>query len=77
MEIYGLPAMVEILLSGIKRAGVLMYDGKKFHEYTDFLKYLNSNQLPAEVYYNKNMDKLFLTTFNIEGEIFTGKIMLF
>jgi serine phosphatase RsbU (regulator of sigma subunit) len=61
------------ILSGASKAGVLMYDGKNFHEYTDFLKYLNSNKLPAEVYYNKNMDKLFLTTFNLEGEVFTGR----
>ncbi|HKI79177.1 MAG TPA: SpoIIE family protein phosphatase [Ignavibacteriaceae bacterium] len=61
------------LLTGTSKAGVLMYDGKNFHEYTDFLKYLKNNEFPLEVYYNKKMNKLFLTTFNNEGGALNSK----
>lgn len=52
------------------KPGVLMYDGNKFHQYTDFIKQLKSDQRPLQVYYSKNLNKLFLTTFFFDSELF-------
>jgi hypothetical protein len=52
------------------KSGVLMYDGNKFHQFTDFMKQLKSDQRPMQVYYSKNLNKLFLTTFFFDGELF-------
>ena len=54
-------------------SGVLMYDGNKFHQYQDLAIILGKDRYPAEVYYSTLMDKLFLTTFNLNSEIFNGK----
>ena len=51
-------------------SGVLMYDGNKFYQFTDFMKQLKSDQRPLQVYYSKNMNKLFLSTFFFDGELF-------
>lgn len=52
------------------QSGVLMYDGNKFHQFTDFMKQLKSDQRPLQVYYSNNLNKLFLTTFIFDGELF-------
>ncbi|MCW8961121.1 MAG: triple tyrosine motif-containing protein, partial [Ignavibacteriaceae bacterium] len=54
-------------------AGVLMYDGNKFHQFTEVKDLMGKNRLPLEVYYSTKMDKLFLTTYNIVPELFNGK----
>jgi signal transduction histidine kinase len=54
-------------------SGVLMYDGNKFHQYQDLANILGKDRYPVEVYYSRLMDKLFLTTFQLNGEIFNGK----
>ncbi len=59
--------------TALAHAGVLMYDGNKFHQYTDFVKNISKNHMPAEVYYSKKMNKLLLTLFNIQGEVYNGK----
>jgi hypothetical protein len=51
-------------------SGVLMYDGNKFYQFTDFMKQLKSDQRPLQVYYSKNLNKLFLSTFFFDGELF-------
>jgi hypothetical protein len=56
-----------------KGTGVLMYDGNKFHQFTEVINIIGKDQLPVSVYYSTKMDKLFLTTFNINGELFSGK----
>ena len=56
-----------------EHSGVLMYDGNKFHEYTDFVKTLDKDKFPFEVFYSKQLDKLFLTTMSVSSEIFTNK----
>jgi len=43
-------------------SGVLMYDGNKFTQYTDFVKKLDKNVSPYQVFYSSHQDKLFLTT---------------
>jgi hypothetical protein len=43
-------------------AGVLMYDGSKFHQYSDFISELNKENIPVQVYYSKIMDKIYLGT---------------
>lgn len=50
--------------------GVLMYDGNKFYQFTDFTKQLKPDQRPLQVYYSKNLNKLFLSTFFFDGELF-------
>jgi signal transduction histidine kinase len=54
-------------------SGVLMYDGNNFHEYPGLTALLGKDRYPVEVYYSTSMDKLFLTTNKINGEIFNGK----
>jgi serine phosphatase RsbU (regulator of sigma subunit) len=54
-------------------AGVLMYDGNNFHQYTDVLKLFDKNQVPVQTHFSTKMNKLFLTTLNISGEIFNSK----
>ena len=54
-------------------SGVLMYDGNKFYQFTEFINQLGKDQIPVQVYYSTKMDKLFLTTFNLSGELFDGK----
>lgn len=54
-------------------SGVLMYDGSNFHQYPELTRLLGKDRYPVEVYYSTLMDKLFLTTFKIDGEIFDGK----
>ena len=56
-----------------KNSGVLMYDGNKFYQFTDFVNHLTEDQLPFLVYYSTKMDKLFLTTRNLGGVLFDGK----
>lgn len=53
-------------------SGVLMYDGNKFYQFTDFMKQLKSGQRPLQVYYSKNLNKLFLSTFFFDGELFNA-----
>lgn len=43
-------------------SGVLMYDGTRFHSFTDFNKDLDKNHSPFQVYYSKAQKKLFMTT---------------
>ncbi len=47
--------------SNRKSMGVLMYDGNKFYQYTDFIKDLSKDQFPLFVYYSKQLNKLLLT----------------
>lgn len=54
-------------------AGILMYDGSNFHQYTDFMDSLGKDKLPFAVYYSKQLDKIFFTTFSISNELFTSK----
>jgi signal transduction histidine kinase len=54
-------------------SGVLMYDGNKFHQYLDLTTILGKDRYPFEVYYSTSLDKLFLTTSKVNGEIFDGK----
>ncbi len=57
-------------------AGVLMYDGNEFHQYTDFVNDLEKDFNPAQVYYSKQLDKIFLTTSSssaAQNELFTSK----
>jgi signal transduction histidine kinase len=54
-------------------SGVLMYDGNNFHQYPDLTKILGKDRYPFEVYYSTSLDKLFLTTSKVNGEIFDGK----
>jgi ligand-binding sensor domain-containing protein len=54
-------------------SGVIMYDGNKFYQFTDFVNQLSNDQLPVEVYYSTKMDKLFLTTRNLKGILFDGR----
>ena len=56
-----------------EHSGVLMYDGSKFHEYTEFIKTLDKDNFPFEVFYSKQLDKLFLTTLSTKSELFNGK----
>jgi serine phosphatase RsbU (regulator of sigma subunit) len=63
----------DIFNSSKNSKGVLMYDGNKFHQYTELLELLSKNQLPLEVYYSSKMNRLFLTTYNIVPELFNGK----
>jgi hypothetical protein len=58
------------VIATANNSGVLMYDGNKFHQYTDFMKQLKSDQRPLQVYYSNNLNKLFLTTFFFDGELF-------
>ncbi len=44
-------------------AGVLMYDGKKFHQFNDFIKGFEKYQYPDRVFYSSEMNKVFLTTY--------------
>lgn len=53
--------------------GVLMYDGNKFYQFTDFVKELSKDQVPLQVYYSAKMDKLFMTTISRDVEVFNGK----
>lgn len=55
-----------------KYSGVLMYDGNKFYQFTEFKNLLKRNQFPIQVYYSTKMDKLFMTTLIRDGEIFNG-----
>jgi len=56
-------------------SGVLMYDGTKFHQYTDFIDDLGKDFFPLQVYYSKQLDKIFLTTTTASNvmEIFNSK----
>ncbi|KAF0151042.1 MAG: guanylate cyclase [Ignavibacteria bacterium] len=45
--------------------GVMMYDGNKFHQFTDFVKELDNYQFPLLVFYSKQFKKLFLTTGSV------------
>ncbi len=55
-----------------KYSGVLMYDGNKFYQFTEFKNLLKRDQFPIQVYYSTKMDKLFMTTLIRDGEIFNG-----
>lgn len=59
--------------SSRKSTGVLKYDGYKFHQYGELENLIGKDQFPLQVYYSTKMEKLFLTTFNINGELFNGK----
>ena len=43
-------------------SGVLMYDGNKFTQFTDFVDKLKKDISPNQVFYSRQQDKLFLTT---------------
>lgn len=47
-------------------AGVIMYDGTNFHQYTDFVKNLGKDDAPHSVYYSKQLDKIILTTQSLQ-----------
>jgi len=53
-------------------SGVLMYDGNKFYQFTEFKNLLKSDQFPIQVFYSSKMNKLFMTTLTRGGEIFDG-----
>jgi serine phosphatase RsbU (regulator of sigma subunit)/ligand-binding sensor domain-containing protein len=53
-------------------SGVLMYDGNKFHQFTEFKNQLKRDQFPIQVFYSSKMNKLFMTTVTIGGELFNG-----
>ncbi len=53
-------------------SGVLMYDGNKFYQFTEFLNQLKRDQFPIQVYYSSKINKLFMTTMTLGGEIFDG-----
>ena len=53
-------------------SGVLMYDGNKFYQFTEFKNQLKSDQFPIQVYYSSKMNKLFMTTLTRDGELFNG-----
>ncbi len=56
-----------------KYSGVLMYDGNKFYQFTEFKNQLKRDQFPIQVYFSSKMNKLFMTTLTRGGEIFNGK----
>ncbi|MDZ7625806.1 MAG: hypothetical protein U5J96_15350 [Ignavibacteriaceae bacterium] len=58
------------IIETANNSGVLMYDGNKFYQFTDMMKQLKSDQRPLQVYYSKNLNKLFLSTFFFDGELF-------
>ena len=60
-------------LGNDSNAGVLMYDGNKFHQFKDVLNLLDKNQIPIQVYFSTKLNKLFLTTTNVLGATFNGK----
>jgi serine phosphatase RsbU (regulator of sigma subunit)/ligand-binding sensor domain-containing protein len=53
-------------------SGVLMYDGNKFHQFTEFMNQVKRDQFPIQVYYSSKINKLFMTTFTPGGELFNG-----
>lgn len=53
-------------------AGVMMYDGNAFHQFPELNDMLGKDRFPVEVYYSTSLDKLFLTTAKINGEVFDG-----
>lgn len=53
-------------------SGVLMYDGNKFYQFTEFMNQLKRDQFPIQVFYSSIVNKLFMTTFIRGGEIFNG-----
>ncbi len=56
-----------------KYSGVLMYDGNKFYQFTEFKNQLKRDQFPIQIFYSSKMNKLFMTTLTRGGEIFNGK----
>jgi hypothetical protein len=54
-------------------SGIIMYDGNKFHKYPELANILGKDQYPFEIYYSTQINKLFLTTFSLNGEIFNGR----
>lgn len=58
------------VIETVNNSGVLMYDGSKFYQFTDMMKQLKSDQRPLQVYYSKSLNKLFLSTFFFDGELF-------
>lgn len=53
-------------------SGVLMYDGNKFYQFTEFKNQLKKDQFPIQIFYSSKMNKLFMTTLTRGGEIFNG-----
>ena len=53
-------------------SGVLMYDGNKFYQFTEFMNQFKRDQFPIQVFYSSKINKLFMTTFIRGGEIFNG-----
>lgn len=54
-------------------AGVLMYDGNNFHQYPGLEGLNKSVNIPLLVYYSRNLDKLFLTTFSFDPMLFNSE----
>jgi serine phosphatase RsbU (regulator of sigma subunit) len=52
-------------------SGVLMYDGTRFHQYDNFLADPTKELFPIQVYYSKQLNKVFLTTSTISNEFET------
>ncbi len=52
-------------------AGVIMYDGTKFHQYTDFMQNFETGQIPVQVYFSKKLGQLYLTTGYLKGKLFS------
>lgn len=51
-------------------SGVLMYDGTRFHCFTDFAKDLDVNHSPWQVYYSQEKKKLFLTIASMVSSVY-------
>jgi serine phosphatase RsbU (regulator of sigma subunit) len=54
-------------------SGVLMYDGNRFYQFTEFVKELGKDQVPLQVFYSTKMEKLYMTTLALGGEVFNGR----
>lgn len=52
--------------------GVLMYDGSTFHQSGEVDAILGRDRYPVQVFYSKSLDKLLMTTLQIDGETFDG-----
>ncbi|MCF6358283.1 MAG: hypothetical protein L3J54_10805, partial [Draconibacterium sp.] len=53
-------------------SGILMYDGNQFHQFPELSKMMASDQIPIMTYYSKDLDKVFVTTYNVKAKQFSG-----
>jgi len=54
----------------ITNSGVLMYDGKSFHEFPGLESVLGKSRGISSVHYNSSNDKIYATTYNPNSEYF-------